>query len=309
MKKIILLFIAVIGIMVMTCYSVSIHVSNDNDPYIITNKLSITKGREHIEELIEVQSFDDYQVNVDMSGVDINKKGTYYANVIVKTNHTMISKIIEIEVIDKVVYLTFDDGPSKNTQDILDILDRYHIKATFFVTADNRNYKHMIKEAYEKGHTIGLHAYSHDYSSLYASTDSYFNDLKNISDYVENIIGEKSYYIRFPGGSSNTISRKYNRGIMTQLCYLVKNRGYEYYDWNITSGDAEKTHQSRDVIIKKSTTIPYDDDYLVILFHDSSTKKTTVESLDSIIQYYIMQGYTFRNIDKSSYVYHQPIYN
>src|SRR5699024_5238173 len=104
---------------------------------------------------------------------------------------------------EKAVYLTFDDGPSENTGRILDILKQYNIKATFFVTGNNQEHDDMIKRAFDEGHSIGLHTYTHDYASVYASEEAYFDDLKKISDLVESIIGQKSYLIRFPGGSSN----------------------------------------------------------------------------------------------------------
>lgn len=133
---------------------------------------------------------------------------------------------------EKVVYLTLDDGPSKNTQAVLDILDKYNAKATFFVTGAMPEYKDMIKKAYDKGHTIGMHTYSHDYAKVYASVDAYFQDLDQIGQLVKEEIGYVPCFIRFPGGSSNTISASYTKGIMTTLTQEVQARGYQYYDWN-----------------------------------------------------------------------------
>ena len=138
---------------------------------------------------------------------------------------------------EKVVYLTLDDGPSKNTQAVLDILDKYNAKATFFVTGAMPEYKDMIKKAYDKGHTIGMHTYSHDYAKVYASVDAYFQDLDQIGQLVKEEIGYVPCFIRFPGGSSNTISASYTKGIMTTLTQEVQARGYQYYDWNGSSGD------------------------------------------------------------------------
>lgn len=309
MKKNIFILI-IISIFMYFFINKDTYVSNEIDvPYIVTNKVSIVKGRENIDDLIEVQSYHDFTLYVDMSGVNVNKKGLYYANVAAKTKNTMTSKIIEVEVLDKVVYLTFDDGPSLNTQKILNILDKYNIKATFFVTAENKAYDYMIQNAFKQGHTIGLHAYIHDYAYLYLSENNYFHDLENISKYVEERIGIKSEYIRFPGGSSNTVSKKYNSKIMSRLAKKVTEKGYIYYDWNISSGDAESIEVSSKDIIKNSTNISEDMDYIILLFHDSASKKTTVESLDAIIRYYKDRGYVFKNIDKGSYIYHQKILN
>ena len=124
---------------------------------------------------------------------------------------------------EKVVYLTLDDGPSKNTQAVLDILDKYNAKATFFVTGAMPEYKDMIKKAYDKGHTIGMHTYSHDYAKVYASVDAYFQDLDQIGQLVKEEIGYVPCFIRFPGGSSNTISASYTKGIMTTLTQEQRN--------------------------------------------------------------------------------------
>ena len=140
------------------------------------------------------------------------------------------------KVTGKVIYLTFDDGPSNYTEDILNILDKYDVKATFFVTCSGSLDKYA-KKIIEKGHTLGLHTCTHRYNTIYSSEENYFNDLNSISNKVEELTGYKSKYIRFPGGSSNTISR-FNKGIMTRLTQKVTEDGYKYYDWNIDSGDA-----------------------------------------------------------------------
>ena len=141
---------------------------------------------------------------------------------------------------EKVVYLTFDDGPSKNTQRVLDILAEYDAKATFFITGQQPEYFSMIKTAYDAGHTIGLHSYIHEYDQVYASVDAYFKDLEKIGELAKEQIGFVPCYIRFPGGASNTVSRKYTEGIMSELTQKVLEKGYQNYDWNISSGDGSK---------------------------------------------------------------------
>ena len=138
----------------------------------------------------------------------------------------------------KVVYLTFDDGPSENTKRILDILAQYNAKATFFITGANEDCRPYIKEAYEAGHTIGLHTYTHDYDKVYESDEAYFDDLEKIGEVAKEQIGFVPCFIRFPGGSSNMVSAKYNKGIMSRLVEAVQEKGYQYYDWNLDSGDA-----------------------------------------------------------------------
>lgn len=206
---------------------------------------------------------------------------------------------------EKVVYLTFDDGPSENTQAVMDILDQYDAKATFFVTGAQPEYAHMIKKAYEKGHTIGLHTYSHDYAAVYASVDAYFQDLERIGQMVQEQIGYVPCFIRFPGGSSNTVSCNYSIGIMTALSQEVLMRGYQYYDWNGSSGDGSvKTVEQ---LIAQGTS--YTANNIVLLSHDSRAKETTVKALPAIMQHYQSQGYVFKALDRESYVPHHGISN
>lgn len=208
---------------------------------------------------------------------------------------------------EKVVYLTFDDGPSANTQKILEILDRYNAKATFFVTGTNQNYNYLIKQAHDKGHTIGLHTYCHDYKTVYSSVDAYFDDLTKVGNMVKDLIGFTPRYIRFPGGSSNTISRKYSSGIMTTLSKEVINRGYQYYDWNGDSTDASGNNVPVSKLIANATSSKSNN--INILCHDTSAKSTTVQALPAIIENYLARGYRFEAIDDNSFVPHQGINN
>lgn len=207
---------------------------------------------------------------------------------------------------EKVVYLTFDDGPSENTEAVLDILAQYDAKATFFITGQEEKYRYLIKEAYDAGHTIGLHSYTHEYDQIYASVDAYFEDLDKIGQVAEEQIGFVPCFIRFPGGASNTVSAKYSKGIMSQLVDLVQEKGYQYYDWNISSGDGE-SGTTKDEIIKNSETDEYS--HVMILFHDTAAKDATVEALPDILEYYKNLGYEFRAIDRDSYVVHHGTNN
>lgn len=206
---------------------------------------------------------------------------------------------------EKVVYLTLDDGPSDNTQAVLDILDKYNAKATFFVTGEMPEYKDMIKVAYDKGHTIGMHTYSHDYAKVYASVDAYFQDLDQIGQMVKEEIGYVPCFIRFPGGSSNTVSKKYTPGIMSTLVQEVQNRGYQYYDWNGSSGDGSV--RTTEELVAQATS--FDSNNIILLCHDSHGKQTTVEALPQIIEHYQSLGYTFKALDRDSFVAHHGVNN
>lgn len=205
---------------------------------------------------------------------------------------------------DKTIYLTFDDGPGPYTQRLLDILDQYGVKATFFVTGANPDYYHMIGEAYRRGHTIALHTYSHEYS-IYSSLDTYYADLQKIHDIVVAQTGVEPTLVRFPGGTSNTISKKYCQGIMTQLSMDLSLKGYQYYDWNVSSEDAGGARTEQDVfqnvvnqVSGKRTAI--------VLQHD--IKKFSVEAVDNIIEWGLANGYTFKAMDENTpLIQHNPL--
>ncbi len=208
----------------------------------------------------------------------------------------------------KTVYLTFDDGPSENTQAVLDVLDQYGIKATFFVTGMHPDYFPLIKECYERGHTIGLHTYSHEYDEVYASVDAYWNDLNSIGDVVRDQIGYVPCFIRFPGGSSNTISANYTPGIMTELAEEVVDAGYQYYDWDASCGDGAD-HTAEELLDATIADTSYGYSSIVFLMHDATAKETTVEALPSIIEYFQSEGYEFAAIDRNTCVPHHGIGN
>lgn len=208
---------------------------------------------------------------------------------------------------EKVVYLTFDDGPSEVTSTILDILDTYGVKATFFVTGQFPEYEDMIAEAYARGHTIGMHTYSHLYS-IYSSLDTYFEDLDKIAYIVERQIGYVPFLVRLPGGSSNTVSMSYATGIMTDVTNELLARGYQYWDWNAETGDGGTV--TTDEAFSKAV-LPIADGVtdVVILAHDMPAKQTTIEALPYIIEYYQANGYEFRALDRDSYVAHHAVAN
>ena len=200
----------------------------------------------------------------------------------------------------KVAYLTFDDGPSVNTMKILDILDRYNVKATFFVIYHGGMTK-QYKAIVSRGHTLALHSYTHDYSKIYKSEKAYFADLKKIHDYVEDVTGVDSRIIRFPGGSSNTVSNKYNKGIMKTLKKSVAKKGYYYHDWNVDSTDAAGHNRKASLLLKNVKSGTGKRKVINVLMHDTGkSKMTTVEALPSIIEYLKKQGYSFEAITEDS---------
>lgn len=243
----------------------------------------------------------DITNNVEINGsIDTTKSGKYTLTYTIKDSSGNIASttrtinILEEPNFDqKTIYLTFDDGPSNTTEKILDILKEENVKATFFVINADIKYDKLIKRAHDEGHTIGLHSYSHKYKSIYKSEEAYFNDLNLISKKVEKITGEKSTIIRFPGGSSNTIS-KISRGLMTKLSIKTKEKGYIYFDWNIASSDT--TRISSNKIIKNVTKQLGIYQTNVVLMHDFKNNNKTVNALRDIIQYGKENGYKFDKI-------------
>ena len=207
----------------------------------------------------------------------------------------------------KVVYLTIDDGPSDKTEQILDILDRYGCKATFFVIGWDSEYFPMIRKAFDKGHTIGLHSYTHDYAYVYSSEGAYYDDLDRIGEVVSEQIGFVPAFIRFPGGSSNTVSTAYSGGIMSRLTRSVQGAGYQYYDWNVSSGDGADI--STEDYVANCTVGANEYENIVMLMHDSAGKQSSVDGLPAVIEYWQAKGYTFEAISRDSIVVHHGVNN
>lgn len=179
------------------------------------------------------------------------------------------------------VCLTFDDGPSRNTDAILDVLASYGVKATFFVNGHpglEAQYQRIVNE----GHTIGMHSYSHVYSDVYGNLDGFAEDLDQIQSYIREVTGAESIYYRFPGGSSNTV---HTMDMQDCISYLDAN-GIEYFDWNVSVGDALGYTRSVSEIVESTMTQIYtlDADTIVILMHDAPGKETTVEALPILIE-------------------------
>ena len=251
----------------------------------------------------------DLTSKVVISGsVNTNKVGTYKINYTVKDSTSNTFSIDRtVKVINKpvknnstvnkgIIYLTFDDGPKEGTTNvILDILKEENVKATFFVT--NSGPDSLIKREYNEGHTVGLHTATHNYSTVYSSVNNYYNDLLQVQNRVKRITGYESKIIRFPGGSSNTISKKYSKGIMTTLTKDVVNKGYHYFDWNVDSDDAGGARNSKTVynnVVKNLSKNRAN----VILMHD--IKPQTRDALKSIIQFGKNNGYSFDKITMST---------
>ncbi len=212
------------------------------------------------------------------------------------------------QVIGGKVYLTFDDGPSENTTRILDTLDKYGVKATFFVIY-HKGVEDIYRDIVSRGHVIALHSYSHNYENIYSSEKAYFSDLEKLDKYIYDLTGVHSKVMRFPGGSSNTISKKYCKGIMSTLTKRVEEKGYEYYDWDVDSGDALDNTVDADKILRNIKNSMGNRREAIILMHDSKVKTTTADALPQIIEYLQDRGYAILPITEDTHRSHQRVNN
>ena len=208
-----------------------------------------------------------------------------------------------------VIWLTFDDGPSATiTPKVLDILKKENIKATFFVINYSDSNEHLLKREAEEGHTIGIHGYSHEYSKIYKSKETFMNNVYTLQERIQKSTGIKTMYTRFPGGSSNTVSRKYCKGIMTELTKEMLAKGFKYYDWNISSGDAGGAKNAKDVYNNVTKNLSKKRGNMVLM-HDFGANKKGLEALPEIIAYAKKNGYTFAAIDDNTPMYAQHVNN
>lgn len=294
--------------------SITVKAFEDKEPPVIKlngeQSISVYVGDKYEDQGAVATDNCDDDVKVSTEGsVDTSKAGTYEISYKAKDaagNEAVAKRTVFVKQKAtgyRTIYLTFDDGPSEYTNYLLDILKKYNVKVTFFVTGAGDDA--TILRQYQEGHQIALHTYSHTYSSVYRSDDDFMADLRWIQERVEKITGYKSWLMRFPGGSSNTVSRNYSRGIMSRLTKRVENEGYHYFDWNVSSGDAGGATTSDAVYgnvvgsLKEGSSI--------VLQHD--TKKFSIDAVERIIQYANANGYTFATLNETSPGAHHGVNN
>ncbi len=282
------------------------------------NDVHIASGGHYVED--GYSAWDNYDGDltdqVVVSGsVDTKHSGTYTLTYEVSDssgNIGMASREITVtpksepnpvQSGEKIIYLTFDDGPGPYTEKLLKVLKNYNVKATFFVI--NSDYAHLIRNIAEDGHSIGIHSASHKYRKIYSSSEAFFDDLYKMRQVIEEYSGKKTTLMRFPGGSSNTVS-SFNPGIMTKLTKTATEKGFQYFDWNVDSGDAGGANSSDQVFNNvihgiKNQKMP------VVLQHD--VKNFSVDAVERIIVWGLKNGYTFRALDEASPVCHHDVSN
>lgn len=206
----------------------------------------------------------------------------------------------------KTVYLTYDDGPGIYTEDLLKILAHHKVKATFFVTGFFKKNLNCLELEAKAGHTVAVHTYSHDYGKIYKSDKAYWDDFEQMEQTIEQHTGKRTNLFRFPGGSSNGVSRKYKEGIMTDLTRQAEEKGLVYFDWNVLSGDSGNTKDS-DKIYKNIVNGCKQHTHNVVLCHD--IHDFTVGAMDKTIAKLLKQGYVLLPLDENSPTCHQHVNN
>lgn len=223
--------------------------------------------------------------------------------------HVEVVPVVMPDIImppEKTVYLTFDDGPCSYTKQLLDVLKKHDAKATFFIIGERGNID-IIKRAYEEGHAIGVHTYTHEYKQIYKNEQAFFDDFWKTQEVIKEATGSYTHIFRFPGGSANTASRR-NKGIMTRLTKIMEDMGYRYFDWNVSAGDAGGgATTSGEVKNRVVSGLKRHADYAVVLQHDIHLH--SVKAVDSILTWGEEHGYTFLALDLTSPVVHSEVQN
>ena len=202
----------------------------------------------------------------------------------------------------KIVCLTFDDGPSKNTRPILEILDKEQVPATFFVCAQDANEKYLplVADIAAAGHQIALHSATHQYSKIYASTDAFWQDIRTLRQALEPYVNVAAIdWLRFPGGSTNTVSHRYGgNGIMKALKAQAEDKGYHWIDWNVCAEDATASHPNAAQILRNVQNDAKDQAICVVLMHDTNATHETVKALPDILEWFAAKGYRFFTVQQ-----------
>ncbi len=296
----------------------------DITPPIVTlngfDSVIVVKGAKYEERGAKATDNRDGNIteNIKVSGsVDTSVVGVYKLSYTVSDSagNTGVKrrevKVVEPEKVKgSIIYLTFDDGPSESaTKKILNVLKKNNVKATFFIiNFDTTEKANLVKRMVKEGHTVAIHGYSHDYKSIYRSEKAFMNNIDSLRDKVKALTGYKATIIRFPGGSSNTVS-DFNPGIMSTLVKSVRNAGYTYYDWNVDSGDAlsgkhtaNKLYNNVRVELKKNRGN-------IVLMHDTGDGDVKAKAVQKIIEYGKDNGYVFAPITEATAPVHHPVMN
>lgn len=271
-----------------------------NQENIDTLESQIKKKIKELQEKEEIQEMKGIQEENSLSDLDSKSDDQ-------EQGQNSSSDIVSPkEEFSKHIYLTFDDGPSEITGEILDILKKYDIKATFFVnrgTMDSNDlYSKMIKRISDEGHALGNHGYNHDYRVSYASKKDFKDNVDKLSQKLEEITGVKPNLYRFQGGSSNTVYKRHLKdATMKDLFELIETEGFKYFDWNVDARDSEQDTPSAERTLKYVLEGIQDKSDAIVLMHDSEDKRQTPKAVELIIEKLQQEGYGFDKLSMDSF--------
>lgn len=226
----------------------------------------------------------------------------YFYNIKNIKNEMTVSNTLN-EKYNKIAYLTFDDGPSKNTEKILNILDKYNIKVTFFVVGPKCNFKdELLKKIVKSGHSLAIHSYTHNYNDIYSSKENYLKDFYLCLEWIKEVTGIIPSIYRFPGGSSNTIASK---TLIKDIIQELETKGFHHADWNVDTLDSYVKNEPSKVISNAMTSLKRNENnkhyYQTILMHDDIYKPATIDALPNLIEKIIAKGYRFKTLNVDSH--------
>lgn len=282
--------------------------------------IALNAGAEYVEPGYKSTDNNDGDITGSVvvdNPVNIYKSGNYtvtYTSTDSYGNHATATRNVIINPIQnsfttenptgKTIYLTFDDGPSQYTEELLGVLAKYNVKATFFVV--NGKYNNMIAREYQAGHSVGVHSFTHNYELIYQNEAAYIEDFNQMQNVIKEQTGSETKIFRFPGGSSNTASEKYCNRIMSKLAFDFNQKGYQYFDWNVSSGDAGETTDTEQVFQNVINGIS-GKNVAVVLQHD--IKGFSVAAVEKIIIWGLNNGYTFAPASLTTPPVHHGINN
>jgi peptidoglycan/xylan/chitin deacetylase (PgdA/CDA1 family) len=296
---------------------ITISFSDGENPVILLNGPStvyVAAGSKYSESGYSAKDNMDGDITskVKVTGkVDTSKSGTYYKEYAVTDeagNYTKIKRKIivygansaedyeDVTKGEKVVYLTFDDGPGAYTARLLSCLEKYDVKATFFVTNQFSRYQSVIGDIHKKGHKVAIHTKTHKWS-IYDSVENFMADFNGMQKIIKKQTGQETNVFRFPGGTNNTVSKGHSKGIMTKLSKQLAEAGYRCFDWDVDSYDSRSNTKTQDIISKTISQIS-GRKTAVVLMHDIHLK--TVNAVPAIIEYCLENGYTFKVLDENA---------
>ena len=260
--------------------------------YIVDTSIRVKKSKKYEEQVIAYKQQLEEQEKIEKEKKEAERLSRIPN--LTEEGKENIKNIYHSETAKR-AFLTFDDGPSTNTKDILDLLLQRNIKATFFVLGTQvERMPETVKRIYEEGHYIANHGYSHVYSSIYSSPEAVLDEFNKCNQVVANAIQVPEYnshLFRFPGGY---YGGKYAE-IKKQANEILKQNNIAHVDWNALTGDSEKQNPTKEYLMNNLQKTTQGKNSIVILMHDSQAKKVTVETLPEVIDYLQQQGYEFEN--------------